>query len=57
MAKKLLPCLKACMFREDRKSHAKHEKTARGRRFLETKGHTDQLLTKCVRRCTKRKRG
>jgi hypothetical protein len=54
MAKKtLLPCLKACMFHEDRKSHKKHERTAKGRAWLETKAHTDELLTKCVGRCHK----
>lgn len=50
----LLTCLKVCMYREDRKSHKVHEKTAKGRAWLETKAHTDELLSRCVPRCLKR---
>lgn len=54
--KQLLVCLKGCMFREDRKSHSKHSKTASGRRWLETKAHTDELLGVCVPRCMRKRR-
>jgi hypothetical protein len=53
---KMLKCLKRCMFREDRKSHEKHEGTPGGDAFLESKEHTDELLGRCVPRCTRRKK-
>lgn len=54
--KGLLPCLKACMFREDRKAHGRLEKTAAGRAYLETHKHTDELLERCVPLCIRKKR-
>ena len=52
--RKLLTCLKSCIYRLDQAYHRTHGEHVTGR------GHTDKLLDACARKCrlvTKRRKG